>query len=404
MKIRIQSILIALLLALANAVQAGTFNYTNSDGIWAYSTNGGAATIVDYTGSATDVIIPDTVTGGRPVTAIGSSALQLSSFTSVTIPAGITSIGDGAFYHCFSLGSITVPIGVASLGTSVFQGDNSLTNVVLPEGLSSIGNSAFYGCTNLKTFTIPDTVLSIGNSAFYNCSNLKTIVLPDSVTSLQLDAFGYCTSLTNVTFGSGLTLIGNWAFEHCTSLPSVNIPATVTVIGTNAFSFCGLTSVTIPSSVTNIQFAAFTWCTNLTSVVLPAKLASIGHGAFESCGNLRAPYFLGNAPPDFGDAFGNDSLATVYYLPGTTGWGATFGSRPTMLWNPQATAAGVTGGLFGFTITGPTNAVIVVIACTDLSNPAWIPVSTNTLTAGTSVFSDPQTSACPRRFYRFSSR
>jgi hypothetical protein len=32
--------------------------------------------------------------------------------------------------------------------------------------------------------------------------------------------------------------------------------------------------------------------------------------------------------------FTGDTNATVYYLPGTTGWGATFGGRPTALWTP----------------------------------------------------------------------
>jgi hypothetical protein len=32
--------------------------------------------------------------------------------------------------------------------------------------------------------------------------------------------------------------------------------------------------------------------------------------------------------------------ATVYYLPGTTGWGKEFGGRPTAVWDAQATNAG----------------------------------------------------------------
>jgi hypothetical protein len=32
--------------------------------------------------------------------------------------------------------------------------------------------------------------------------------------------------------------------------------------------------------------------------------------------------------------FDGDTNATVYYLPGTTGWGTTFGGRPTALWTP----------------------------------------------------------------------
>jgi hypothetical protein len=94
-------------------------------------------------------------------------------------------------------------------------------------------------------------------------------------------------------------------------------------------------------------------------------------------------------------------------LPGTTGWGATFDNRPTALWflpNPQilnhSASFGVQPGGFGFTISWATNASVVVEAATNLANPVWIPVSTNTLTGGTNYFSDPQWTNYPGRFYR----
>jgi hypothetical protein len=139
-------------------------------------------------------------------------------------------------------------------------------------------------------------------------------------------------------------------------------------------------SYTIPSSVTNIGADAFSWCANLTAV-----------------------YFLRNAPGGGSDSsvFTGDNSTTVYYLTGTTGWGATFGGRPAVLWNPQAQNLGVQANQFGFTITGSSNLVIVVEACTDLVNAVWVPLATNTLTGGSSQFSDPQWTNCPRRFYRF---
>jgi hypothetical protein len=54
----------------------------------------------------------------------------------------------------------------------------------------------------------------------------------------------------------------------------------------------------------------------------------------------------------------------------------------------------------GFIISWATNISVVVEACTDLANPVWIPVSTNTLTGGSSYFSDPQWTNHPTRFYR----
>jgi hypothetical protein len=110
--------------------------------------------------------------------------------------------------------------------------------------------------------------------------------------------------------------------------------------------------------------------------------------------------------------FHNDNNVTVYYLPWTTGWGTPFAGRPAVPWNPRAqtndAGFGVRTNQFGFNITGASNLVIVVEACTDLANPAWSPVGTNTLnifigTNGMSYFSDPAWTNYPGRFYRFRS-
>jgi len=42
----------------------------------------------------------------------------------------------------------------------------------------------------------------------------------------------------------------------------------------------------------------------------------------------------------------------------------------------------------------------VVEACTNPANPIWFPAGTNTLTGGSSYFSDPQWTNYPSRFYR----
>jgi hypothetical protein len=64
---------------------------------------------------------------------------------------------------------------------------------------------------------------------------------------------------------------------------------------------------------------------------------------------------------------------------------------------------GVRAGQFGFTITGTSGLVIVVEASADLANSIWSPVGTNTLTGGSSYFSDPQWTNHPARFYRLRS-
>jgi hypothetical protein len=96
--------------------------------------------------------------------------------------------------------------------------------------------------------------------------------------------------------------------------------------------------------------------------------------------------------------------STIYYLYGTQKWEPTLGGRPTVLWNPQVQTGegglGVRDNVFGFTISSYTNLVVVVEACTNIGNAAWCPVSTNTLIQGTSLFSDPQWTNYPARFYR----
>ena len=99
--------------------------------------------------------------------------------------------------------------------------------------------------------------------------------------------------------------------------------------------------------------------------------------------------------------------ATIYYLPGTTGWGTNSSGLPTVLWNPQVQSSRATFGVrtsqFGFNIIDTSNLVIVVEACTDPGNPIWSPVGTNTLTSGSAYFSDSQLTNYPGRFYRLRS-
>ena len=61
-------------------------------------------------------------------------------------------------------------------------------------------------------------------------------------------------------------------------------------------------------------------------------------------------------------------------------------------------AFGFTNGVFGFDVTGPSGSNVVIQASTDLHT--WIPLQTNLLGSGPLYFSDSQSPANPRRFYR----
>jgi hypothetical protein len=331
----------------------------------------GSVAVVRYNGRSSVVVVPSYI-NGYPVTSIGGDG--------GVFPLGVT--------------SVAIPNIVTNIAYSAFGGCSSLTSVTIPGSVISIGQMAFIECTSLTNIVIPDGVTSIGIEAFANCSSLTNVIISDSVTNIGSGAFGFCTSLPCITFPSGVIGIGQEVLYACFSLTNISVDVFNSFYSSlNGVLFdktqdtlidypSGLASDTyiIPSSVTNIMESAFGRCTSLTSV-----------------------YFQGNVPSGtgVGNAF-NDDPTIVYYLPGTTGWGATFGGAPTELWNPQAATFTTSDGQFGFNITGPTNATIVVETCTNLANPVWLPVSTNTLSgSGTSSFNDPQTANYPDRYYRF---
>jgi len=247
--------------------------------------------------------------------------------------------------------------------------------------------------------------------AFDGCYNLTSVAIPNSVTSIPGGgAFSNCSSLTEVTMGDSVTNIGFAAFYDCSSLSIVTIPGSVSSIGDSAFGNCSsLTSLTIPSSVNSIGGSAFGGCTGLTNATIGSGVTNVTEGAFMDCSSLTAVYFEGNAPSPGLFAFTYDP-AIVYYLPGTTGWGSTYGSLevmyvlPTMLWNTQVqpSSLGLRSNQFGFNITGSSNLVVVVKASTNLANPTWYPLKTNILNGNPLYFTDPQWTNYPSRFYGLS--
>ncbi len=362
-----------------------------------YTDNGdGTATITGYTGPGGDVSIPGAI-NGLLVTSIGYEAFYNGYanlpyiLNSITIPDSVISIGDYAFAWNYSLTTATLGNGLRTIGTgafadcgltgvyflgdapslvsgpSVFAYDNNTVyyvpgtsgwgatfggrptapwfppqsgyfcmtadggtititgytgpggDVTIPDTIyglpvTSIGNGAFSNCTSLASLTIGNSVISIGDSAFWGCSGLTRVTLPNSVTSIRQYAFCGCSSLASVTIPDGVTLIDGWTFSGCSSLSRVMIPNGVSSVGPGAFDSC----------------------TSLTNVIIPDSVTTLGSWAFAHCFRLTGVYFKGNAPSAASDVFAGRFMGTVFYLPGTTGWGATFGGWPTAVWPAPA--------------------------------------------------------------------
>ncbi|MDY2768370.1 MAG: leucine-rich repeat domain-containing protein, partial [Eubacteriales bacterium] len=53
----------------------------------------------------------------------------------------------------------------------------SLTSISIPDGVTSIGDGAFKSCDSLANVSIPESVTSISKYAFAECSELLTLTV-----------------------------------------------------------------------------------------------------------------------------------------------------------------------------------------------------------------------------------
>jgi hypothetical protein len=230
---------------------------------------------------------------------------------------------------------------------------------------------------------------------------LTNVTIPNGVARIGSNAFAYCFGLTNIAIPSSVINIGDWAFIGCNGLSAINVS-----IGNPAYS-----------SVNGILFDktqnTLIQCPQAKAgnFEVPESVTSIGRQAFDSCINLTGVFFHRNPPALGSSVFDGADNTTVYYLPGMTGWGTTFGGRPTALWGlpypiilNDGPGFGVQTNGFSCTISWASNASVVVEACTNLANPLWFPLQTNTLNGGLFYFNDPQWKNHPARFYQVHSR
>lgn len=179
----------------------------------------------------------------------------LSDKAEVTLPAGLTHIGDKAFEDCKKLTAITLPDGLTHIGDGAFCGCRNLTTIILPDGLAHIGDGAFLrtgirnvishspyfmfsdGClidkrnhklvaflSDQEQVVLPDGLICIGDMALDRCGSLTAITLPDGLIQIgncALDGYG---KLTDITLPDGLTHNGDWAFDGFRKLTAITPP------------------------------------------------------------------------------------------------------------------------------------------------------------------------------------
>jgi len=193
--------------------------------------------------------------GSQLATIDGEAFLLCESLASIDIPASVTSIGEAAFGYCKGLTSITVDAGnlnYSSEGPILYNADKTTLvafpsasgSITIPDGVTSIGDGAFLGCSSVRDYigisdvTIPASVTSIGSNAFQSCGNLASIIFEagSQLSTIGRRAFAY-GGLTNVTIPASVTSIDEEAFIYCSKLIGVTFAtgSAVSSIGNNAF-------------------------------------------------------------------------------------------------------------------------------------------------------------------------
>ena len=163
---------------------------------------------------------------------IGSSAFcDCTALTDVTIPASVTSIGLDAFFGCESLETVTYNGTLAQwcamdayclmkYAEQVTMSDGTdlkhMTTLAIPDGVRSIGDGAFKNCAALTSVTIPASVVIVGGRAFADCTGLTDVTIPEGVTDIGYSAFWGCTKLATINYAgtkeqwNAITKGSNW--------------------------------------------------------------------------------------------------------------------------------------------------------------------------------------------------
>lgn len=253
--------------------------------------------------SDANLVIPETIEDCPVVELADGLFKNCGGLETVTLPSGVSVIGDSlfygcsalrevkggeisalgayAFYECRALEALPALSGVSSVGDYAFYNCDALKALLLPSGVKSVGAYAFYDCDSLAAFFGPEALESIGDYAFKGCDTLMLVNGCKNVRTVGTECFADCKRLGSASFGNRLMAFGTGCFSGCESLNAVSLPTSLSAIPARCFYNCyALTNVTIPTGVTTIGSMAFFNCIRLSILTIPGtSLTSISADA-----------------------------------------------------------------------------------------------------------------------------
>lgn len=174
-----------------------------------------ATTAEGFAAYVTELVIPEGVTKLVKSGDGEDYPLYFDDFTNlrkITLPSTMT-MEDYVLGESMRIDELVISEGVTEVGWEAFC-DGSFTKVSLPSTLKTIGTSAFNGC-KLVSVEIPNGAESI-ECSFQGCVNLQSVTMPNTVQTIDQACFGNCPALKTITVNAPENSIAGapWGAEN----------------------------------------------------------------------------------------------------------------------------------------------------------------------------------------------
>ncbi|MBQ3155739.1 MAG: leucine-rich repeat protein [Clostridia bacterium] len=225
-----------------------------------------------------------------------------------TLPDGVKTIEDYAFYQCANLfGEFVIPDSVTMIGAHAFDGCSGLTMIILPDDDIIVDDTAFlntsaeivhsseYLQSNYE-YTISDEEVTIER---YIGKSQNNLIIPSyiegyPVKAIADNAFGSVVLNGKLTLPSQLREIGDHAFYNQSGLTDIlELPASLKMIGDYAFRYTGFSGdLILPDSVEKIGDKAFEYCINMEGISMSANIMELGDMVFRGCPMMKGEFVM----------------------------------------------------------------------------------------------------------------
>lgn len=257
-----------------------------ADDVWKFDAQ--RFVLKEYTGTETDVVVPDTMDEGVPVKRLGTQLLAGSeTLTSVVVPDSVTILDVGALSYDNNLSEITLSSNLINIGWNAISSNDALTELTIPASVCIIDSYAVSGCYALKKIVFEGACPLIGPEFFVMLSDDVVIYVPDDQIEEYKKVFEENNKNLNIQ-PSGKPAVLYSAEDYLDTENLTFDAETGSITGYNGMN----TRLTIPESIDGVPVKAIgkraLWEDPLLGyVTLPEGLEYVGEDAFSITDTLK---------------------------------------------------------------------------------------------------------------------